>query len=424
LPINPLLRRTAVAASTVALVSIAAASSGASSTPVRGAADRVQTTKLISHSFRGKTRVPNGASTHGVMSGDRRYVRIIAFQSDASDIVRGDSNRATDVFAIRRSGHPNNKGTRWKVGRTILVSRARKGRANGPSYAPAVDGSFVRRIKPKCVAFLSQASNLVSGDRNGVADAFLSRGPGGKPKLVSLLPGNRRAKQAVTRVAVSPDCKQIAFVSGGKLFLRIGGKRTKAINVPGAENDPSFSTGTENDLVFGGGRGVYLARKGTGKPRLVAPGGSNPAYNDVKRRVLAYEIRRGGHTQIGYKDLGHGQKIISSRLGHAGNGDSRDPVIGNAGYYVTFESDATNLGTDTSRQPGDSNGKPDVYLYTDVRRLTLVQSVGRVKGQPAAGGGFNPSMSFYANYILFDSPWNLRSGSGSNQVFMRWLGGL
>ena len=41
---------------------------------------------------------------------------------------------------------------------------------------------------------------------------------------------------------------------------------------------------------------------------------------------------------------------------------------------------------------------------------------------PLEGGGFNPSMSFYANYILFDSPAPLGSTSGAHQVWMRYLG--
>jgi hypothetical protein len=95
--------------------------------------------------------------------------------------------------------------------------------------------------------------------------------------------------------------------------------------------------------------------------------------------------------------------VISRLGGSIGDGDSRNPVIGNAGCYVTFESDATNLGLNAGGNTGDINKQPDIYLYTDVRDLTLVQSV-RTKAVPAAGGGRRPGMSFYANYIVFDSP--------------------
>src|SRR4051812_17197774 len=89
MPISPFWSRAAAVVLPVALTSVAAATSaGSGDAPVTAA--RVQTTRLISHSFRGG--VPNGPSTHGVISGDRRYARLIAFQSTASNVVRGDTN--------------------------------------------------------------------------------------------------------------------------------------------------------------------------------------------------------------------------------------------------------------------------------------------------------------------------------------------
>ncbi len=404
----------------VAVVAVAAAipaaSTGASEAPASSA--RTQDTKLISRSVTGD--IPNGPSTNGVISGDRRWARIIAYQSTASDIVLGDVNRVSDVFAVRRAGHFGNRGTRWQIGKTRLVSRGLHGPANGPSYAPAVDGGF--KAKPKCVAFISKASNLVRGDKNRVADAFVSRS-GRRPGLVSRLGRNKRTKAATTRVAVSGDCSKIAFVAGGKLFVRIRGRKTIRLNVAGAENDPSFGTGKRNDLVFSGKRGVYLWRGKGRRTRLVARGGRNPAYNEIKRQVVAYEVRRRGRIQIGYKDLGHRQKIISRRGGALGNGNSTDPVIGNSGYYVSFRTAADNLSTDASGAAGDTNRSEDVYLYSDVRNLTLLQSV-EERGVPLPGGGIDPSMSFYANYILFTSPAPLGSNQGRRQVFMRWLGSV
>jgi hypothetical protein len=70
---------------------------------------------------------------------------------------------------------------------------------------------------------------------------------------------------------------------------------------------------------------------------------------------------------------------------------------------------------------GDENQRPDAYLFTDVRDLTLVQSV-KEKAVPVPGGGQNPSMSFYANYIVFDSPAPLDSANGPHQIYMRYLG--
>jgi Tol biopolymer transport system component len=398
------------------LLSAAAATAGPSATID---ADRTQTTTLISRGLHG--RAPNGESAHAVISGDRRYARVIAFDSKASNLVRRDRNGSTtDVFIIKRAGSfGNNKGPKWKPGRTKLISRGRgrKG-ANGPSFLPAVGGNLDHR--PKCIAFLSWASNLVRGDTNNSVDAFVSRGPGGRPRRVSKFRGHQM-RANTTAVAVSGDCSRIAFVTGGKLYVRVG-RRTVALRAPGTASDPSFAVGTGNDLVFAAAGGVYMSKKGTGRPKLVARDGRNPAYNDANRRTLVYEKSRGGRTQIYYKDLGKPERVISQLGGRVGNTDSFAPSIGNSGYYVTFETGAGNLGTNALRARADDNGAPDVYLYTDVRKLTLVQSVGHQKGYPLPGGGKHPSMSYYANYILFDSPSPLGRTHGDRQVFMRYLG--
>jgi hypothetical protein len=401
------------AASAAAALLLAAGAPTAAAAPSR--AD-LQDTLLISRSMSGG--LPNGPSSHSVISNDKRYARVIAYESEASDLVPGDTNGVKDVFATRRTGRANNIGTPWNPGAARLMSRTPSGApANGPSWGASVSGGFHGR--PNCVGFLSAASNLVANDTNGQVDAFVTRLRGGAPKRVSL-PFRRQSSLATTAVAVSSNCKKIAFVTGGQLFVRTKkGKRParfRAVRVPGPAADPSFSTGLRNDLVFAAANGVYLLKKARGRARLVGAGGRNPAYNDIKRQVLAYERTVGGFQQIIYKE-GRSERVISSRHGAHGNGDSRHPVIGNAGYYVTFESDATNLGVNALARIGDANGRADVYLYTDVRRITLVESAEQ-KSLPLPGGGRNPSMSFYANYITFDSP----ASGGGEQVYMRYLG--
>jgi hypothetical protein len=70
---------------------------------------------------------------------------------------------------------------------------------------------------------------------------------------------------------------------------------------------------------------------------------------------------------------------------------------------------------------GDHNGRIDSYLYTNVRDLTLVQSV-HEKAVPLPGGGQNPSMSYYANYIVFDAVVPASERDGPHQIYMRYLG--
>jgi hypothetical protein len=373
------------------------------------------TTFLISRALGGG--VPNGPSSHGVISNDKRYARAIAFQSDASNLIRGDTNGVTDVFVVRRTGHIDNEGVPWTIGATNLISRTGgHGPANGPSFSPSVDGAF--HSVPTCVGFLSAASNITAGDTNGQVDAFVAK-IAGSSRPRRLLPGGRQSNAPTTAVAVSGNCKSIALVNGGRLYVSKNGGRANRVSAPAAAADPAYSTGLRNDLVFGARGGVYLA-KDSKRPRLVGRGGRNPAYNDIKRQVVAYEKSIGGHTQIAYHDVGKSERVISSGRG-IGNGDSSNPVIGNSGYYVAFQSSANNLSTNQGSF-GDRNNAADAYLYTDTRKITLAESL-LPGGQILPAGGENPSMSFYSNYVVFDTPADLASGSGDRQVFMRYVGG-
>jgi hypothetical protein len=408
-----------------AAVGIAIIAAGAASAGGRAASGAPKGNRQVSTT---QITFGNGPSTAAVLSGDRRWARVIAFHSEASNLVRGDTNQASDVFVIRRKGKFANVGryggAPWQPGATRLASRTKSGApAIGASYAPAIGGGF--DVKPRCVAFLSRASNIVTGDRNRVVDAFVAGLSGrGLPRRVSL-PGGQESREPTTRVAVSGDCSKVAFVTGGRLYVanRHGGAPPHGVPAVGAADDPSFAVGRRNDLVFGDSRGVVLALDGTGATQVVAPGGRNPAYNVLQHRVVAYEKDSGGHQQIAFRRVG-GQERIATRLGgELGNGDSRDPYIADSGAKITFETDATNLGVAASGRAGDDNGKPDAYLYTDNRKLTLLESV-KDSGVPLLGGGRHPSMNFYANYVVFDSPAPLNAVEGPHQIFLRYLGGI
>src|SRR5919201_3554326 len=143
-------------------VGVASASANVTATPATTIFGQATTT-LLSRSMDGG--VPNGPSRNAAVSRDDRYARMIAFESDASNITPGDTNGVTDVFAVLRAGSYSDQGTPWQIGRTVLVSHGIGGQpANGRSYGPAVSGDS--RHAPLCVAFVSDASNLVPGDTN------------------------------------------------------------------------------------------------------------------------------------------------------------------------------------------------------------------------------------------------------------------
>lgn len=96
----------------------------------------------------------NGNSTFAQVSTNGQYV---VFQSDATDLVAGDTNNASDIF-LRDT----------VAGTTTLISVASDGSsANGDSSNPVMtpDGRYI--------VFLSAATNLVADDTNGLVDIFI-----------------------------------------------------------------------------------------------------------------------------------------------------------------------------------------------------------------------------------------------------------
>jgi Tol biopolymer transport system component len=96
--------------------------------------------------------------------------RLVAFDSDATNLVAGDTNRNPDVFV-----HDRSTGTTERVS---VDSSGREG--DGWSYYPALseDGTVV--------AFNSDSTNLVVGDANGTWDTFVHDRRSGITRRVSI----------------------------------------------------------------------------------------------------------------------------------------------------------------------------------------------------------------------------------------------
>src|SRR6478672_10726511 len=106
---------------------------------------------------------PNGASGGAAVSGDNRKTRLAAFHSAASNLVRGDTNRRTDVFIWRRPRGRAGLLLNHLTGRLLRVSINSQGvQGNGDSMWPSLDGSLT--TLPHCVAFQSTSTNLAAGD--------------------------------------------------------------------------------------------------------------------------------------------------------------------------------------------------------------------------------------------------------------------
>jgi Tol biopolymer transport system component len=149
-------------------------------------------TERVSVSSRGKRA--NGGSDLPSISADGRFV---AFESDATNLVPGDTNPLGDVFV-----HDRLRGTTERV-------------SVGPGGVQADDGSVGPSISAhgRFVAFESDATNLVSGDSNGASDIFVRDRKLGKTERVSVSSRGRQGDGDSFVGAISADGRVVGFES-------------------------------------------------------------------------------------------------------------------------------------------------------------------------------------------------------------------
>ena len=134
-------------------------------------------------------------SSPAAVSADGRFV---AFESHASNLVPGDTNRASDIFVRDR-----------RRGVTVRVNVGAGGvqGLGGESYDPSVsaDGRFV--------AFDSLATNLVPGDTNRKTDVFVRDRRAGVTRRPSVGTDGIQGDGLSNHPALSADGRYVAFSS-------------------------------------------------------------------------------------------------------------------------------------------------------------------------------------------------------------------
>ena len=123
---------------------------------------------------------PDGASSQPSLSGDARRV---AFASQATNLVAADANgKVSDIFVY-------DQGTSV----VELVSAGPNGEAAaGRSEHPVLDGDGSH------VVFVSDADNLVAGDRNEAADVFVRAPDAASPASASPARATRRTARRLS----------------------------------------------------------------------------------------------------------------------------------------------------------------------------------------------------------------------------------
>jgi Tol biopolymer transport system component len=312
----------------------------------------------------------NGGSYSASISPDGRYV---AFESQDSKLVSGDTNGLDDVFV-----HDRLTGTTERVS---VDSSGVEGNGVSGNASISADGRYV--------AFNSLASNLVIGDTNGFSDVFVRDRLTGTTERVSVGPGGTEGNNPSGLPWISADGRYVAFESNASnlvsgdtngftdIFVRdriAGTTERVSVNSAGTQtNEPAHNVSISAD-----GRYVAFWSYATN----LVPGDTN-LFADVFMRD-----RLTGMTE----------RVSIATNGAQGNLESFISAgsISVDGRYVAFESSAMNL------VPGDTNGRWDIFVRDRQTGTTERVSVA-TSGAQGNGGSYIPSISADGRYVAFNS---------------------
>jgi PKD repeat protein len=280
----------------------------------------------------------NGDSGSPAISADGRC---LAFVSDATNLVSGDTNGYRDVFVHDR-----------ETGETTRVSLSSSGAQgnNWSGWPVAISGDG------RCVAWVAAASNLVSGDTNGWEDVFVRDRQTGQTERVSVGPGGAQSNALSYSPAISWDGRHVAFVSCATNLVAGDTNARPDVFVRDRQTGK-----TERVSVASGGSqandcSLYAYGSFYMTPGISADG-RYVAFWSLATNLVPGDTNGFVDVFVHDRETGATERASVSNEGAQSNGMSCSPAISADGRYVAFTSEATNLA------PGDANGRDDIFVH-------------------------------------------------------------
>ncbi len=385
----------------------------------------------------------NGPSIRPSM-GRIQWTRYIAFQSDASNLVSGDTNGFSDIFVRDLDSQS-----------TTRVSVASNGEANGGSRRPSMSrqGNFI--------AFESDGWSLVTFDGNGQPDVYGRSFPGGNPFLISFNSQGVAANGGSFSPSVSDNGSIVAFESvatdlvggdsNGKrdVFCWQGSISRVSVSTTGVQgNGDSYSAcisadgryvafvSTSTNLVAGDTNGqpdIFVHDRSYGSTvlesvsslRVASNGASFAPALSADGRVLVFETLgstlfaddTNGARDIVLRDrvTGFARRASLTWNGGGSNGDSREPSLSEGGEFVGFSSSGTNL------VPADGNNLADAFVF-DVASGTSDRFSTSGGGRRPSGDFVNPTVAGDGRFVTFETSASTlvsNDTNGTTDIYLR-----
>lgn len=298
------------------------------------------------------------------VSADGRYV---AFTSDASNLVPGDTNGATDVFL---------KDT--VTGTITLISDSAGEQVSGHIYSddPSISANG------RYVAFESS----IRADAWGDPEVFLKDTQTGATTSISTADSSLLNNNFAP--SISADGRYVTFYSNST--KQVAGDTNGAYDVFLRDTQTGAAT-----LISSNSAG----EQGDGNSRnsSVSADGRYVAFDSEATNLVADDTN--GKRDVFLKDIFTDATTIISTdsAGGQGNNHSYEPSVSADGRYVAFTSDSSNLAL------GDTNGNRDVFLKDTLTGATTLISSNSAGQEDGVHASYNPTISADGRYVAFDS---------------------
>ncbi len=271
----------------------------------------------------------NGFSDNPAISADGRFV---AFASDSTNLVAGDTNGRQDIFV-----HDRQTGQTWRA--SVSSNGAQGNNDSGVLMLSAFSATG------RYVAFQSMASNLVDNDRNGSSDTFVHDNLTGQTTRASVSSTGMDGDTGAWELAISTDGRYVAFCSFDSHM------------VPGDTNNyPDIFV---HDQVTGETTRISVSSSRTqgneeSREPSISMDGRYVAFASDASNLVSGDTNHESDIFMHDRLTGQTERVSLSSNGAQSNGDSYWPAISPDGRYIAFISYASNL------VDGDTNNYCDV----------------------------------------------------------------
>jgi hypothetical protein len=384
------------------------------------------TTTLVDRATGVAGAVGNGGSLQASISANGRYV---AFASDATNLVAGDTNSKRDIFVRDLT-----------AATTIRVSVSTAGtEGNAASRAPSISATG------RFIAFGSEASNLVAGDTNAVSDIFVydrdvnnsgtfDTGGNVATRRVSVSSAGAQAADpsgasfhlGSVNPSISSDGRYVTFASlADNLAVGDSGGQTQNLYLTNAGNG-AYATAPAISLVGGGGSGATATATVFGG-FVVAVTITNPGSGYTSAPTVVFD-------NTGTGGNGAAATAFANPNGYVTGPDANDAVdvfvvdrdVAATGTYDTPGNIATSMvsvnrfGYQTQQLLGvPSSAASDIYpvISADGRWVALPSDAENTAGLVhGANNRSSPDLNTFRDVFLHDRRINALPNAGISPI--------